>query len=121
MNKYGGVTLSNILRFIFGPIVLLLAFTLLALLALIEEVHSWFGGKRIEKKISTCCKGCASDAFPGECVLPETEKNACSCHRDWMADREDYYDTSNIKKIDWPLERQKALLNRVKVDKETLI
>lgn len=50
MNKYGGVTLSNILRFIFGPIVLFLAFTLLAILALIEEVHSWFGGKRIEER-----------------------------------------------------------------------
>lgn len=63
MNKYGGVTLSNILRFIFGPIVLLLAFTLLALLALIEEVHSWFGGKRIEEKVRDWtpkkrCKNC---------------------------------------------------------------
>jgi len=50
MNKYGGVTLSDILRFIFGPFVLIFAFTLLALLALIEEVHSWFGGRRIEER-----------------------------------------------------------------------
>lgn len=63
MNKYGGVTLSEILRLIFGPIVLLFAFTLLALLALIEEVHSWFGGKRIEEKV-----------------------------RDWQSEREGYLD-----------------------------
>lgn len=78
MNKYGGVTISDVLRVIFGPFVLIFAFTLLAFLALCEEIHSWFGGKRTE---------------------------------DWMADRERYYDTSEVKKVDWPLERQKALGN----------
>lgn len=48
MNKYGGVTISDVLRVIFGPFVLIFAFTLLAFLALCEEIHSWFGGKRTE-------------------------------------------------------------------------
>jgi len=58
MNKYGGVTLSDVLRVLFGPFVLILFFIILAFLALCEEIHSWFGSKR----------------------------------RDWMSDREDYYD-----------------------------
>lgn len=31
--------------------------------------------------------------------------------RDWMSDREDYYQTSKVKKVNWPLERQKAMGN----------
>lgn len=61
MNKYGGVTISDVLRVIFGPFVLLFAFTLLAFLALCEEVHSWFGGKRIEERYfepKKRCKNC---------------------------------------------------------------
>ena len=61
MNKYGGVTISDVLRVIFGPFVLLFAFVLLAFLAFCEWVHVSFGGKRVEE-------------------------------RDWMADRENYYD-----------------------------
>jgi hypothetical protein len=58
MNKYGGVTISDVLRVIFGPFVLLFAFTLLAFLALCEEIHSWFGGKRIEDWAPKRCKNC---------------------------------------------------------------